>query len=295
MPTPPSFESVIITHDDERWHEAFLRFVPRIFPEISFRRWVEYGGWNERYRAFALVDGDRLVANASLERMELVRSGRRMRAWQLGAVGTEPALRSQGLQRRIMQRVFQEVPDGEPVFLFANQEVLGFYPRFGFRPVRERIFSAHVQVTPQPCSLRRLDCANVDDRALLQRVASTALPVTARFGAADYGLIVLWYWCNFYPEGLWYAADADAVFVLERRPDNVLHIADVLSARPIDLRSYLPELVTSPNPRVEFGFTPELLWPEAEPTADYTEGVLFVRGADDLPDEPFKFPLLAQT
>src|SRR5262245_58296198 len=92
-----------ITHTDNEWHEAFLQFLPRVFPRISFRHWHEYGGWDERYVAFALAQGEQLIANVSLSRMDLVLHGRALRGWQLGAVATAPEWRGRGLQRQLLE------------------------------------------------------------------------------------------------------------------------------------------------------------------------------------------------
>jgi predicted N-acetyltransferase YhbS len=290
-----SLRALTITHADTQWHGAFARFVSQIFPEIGFERWIEYGGWDERYVACALADGKRLVANLSLTRMELIVSGQRMRGWQLGAVGTEPELRGRGLQRQLMRHMFLAVQPDDVVFLFANDEVLGFYPRFGFEPVREATFEAAELVEPSGEPLRTLSMSLPDDRALLQRIAATAAPVTERFGAERYGPIVLWYACNFYADGLRYDLDADAIFVVEQRADT-LRVHDVLAASALELQAYLPRLIAAPVSRVELGFTGDRCSLAARSGAPYTQGQLFVHRQRPLQlAEPFRFPLLAQT
>jgi len=286
--------ALTITHADVNWHEAFLRFVPRVFRRISFRRWYEYGGWDERYVAFALADGDRIVANASLTRMQVVLNGARLSGWQLGSVGTDPERRGAGLQNLLLPRLLEHTRDDELVFLFANHRVLDFYPRFGFRREREQLFHAQHAALPSSSQLRTLLLESAEDRALLRRVGENAQPVTTRFGAQNYAQLVLWYWCNFYPTGLRYAPDCDAIFVVEQAGE-VLRIYDVVSAGgPLELRSYVPRLIQTPIARLEFGFTPTRFWPDAAPRADYTDSPLFVRGPQHLPELPFKFPMLAQ-
>lgn len=39
--------ALTITHDSTEWHEAFLQFVPKVFPSIGFRSWHEHGGWDD--------------------------------------------------------------------------------------------------------------------------------------------------------------------------------------------------------------------------------------------------------
>lgn len=283
-----------ISHADAHWHEAFIRYVPEVFPRVNFRRWYELGGWDERYRAFAIANDGAIVANASLQQMRIVLDGRELTGWQLGAVGVLPEWRGQGLQRRIMPRLLEAAAAEDIVFLFANEDVLDFYPRFGFRRVIESVFGAGYTVAPSATRLRRLSLDRADDRMLLARLAAQSRPVTDLFGARDYGGVLLWYWANFYQDCVHYCAEDDAIVIAEQEGD-MLCVCDILTRGPIDLPSYLPRIATSPARRVEFGFTPGQWWPDAKPLAEYTESPLFVRGALGLPNTPFKFPMLAQT
>ena len=275
-------------------HDAFIRFVPQVFRTICFRRWYEYGGWDAGYRAFAIFEGDQIVASASLQRMNLVVRGQRMTGWQLGAVGVLPDWRGRGLQRQIMEHVLAQIDSRDLVFLFANDDVLEFYPLFGFRRVTEWLFGVEIDITPAPSSLRRLKLQSAEDRALLARLAAEAQPVTERFGAEHYGGILLWYWSNFHEHNFHYHAGDDAIVVAEEDLE-VLRIIDVVAQRQIDLAAYLPQLATQPRQHVEFGFTPERYWPSATPFCEYLESPLFVLGTTVPASGPFKFPVLAQT
>lgn len=286
--------TITITHADSGWHEAFLRFAPKIFPHITFRPWYEHGGWTDRYTVFAMVEGDDIIASASLSKMELVLRGKRMQGWQLGAVGTLAEHRGRGLQQQILPRLLEQTDEGDLVFLFANHLVLDFYPRFGFERVREHLFRVEHKVAPRGNPLRTLDLASAEDRALVQRVAKQAQPATTLFGACDYGTNVLWYWSNLYRKGLRYSPELDAIFAIDQSGE-LLRIYDVLATTTVDLVSQLPRLISEPVTELELGFTPTRYFPEANPRVDHTDSPLFVRGPHHMPSEPFKFPMLAQT
>ena len=285
---------VVIDAHRVELHEAFMRYVPQVFPSISFRRWYELGGWHPGYRAFAIFEGDRIVANASLQRMNLLVRGQRVTGWQFGAVGVLPDLRGRGLQQHLMSDVLKRIDQRDLVFLFANEDVLDFYPKYGFKRVTEWLFGIEIDIEPATSSLRRLSVDSPEDRALVARIAASAQPVTERFGAEDYGGCVLWYWTQFHKDDVYYHAGDDAIVVAEEDVE-VLRIVDVLAARSIDLPAYLPQLATRPTQHVEFGFTPERYWPRAQPLCEYLESPLFVLGNANLPSGPFKFPVLAQT
>jgi GNAT superfamily N-acetyltransferase len=283
-----------ITHADREWHQAFIDFVPCVFPGISFRRWAACGGWDDAYRVFALADGERIVASASLMRMDLVLHGEPVRGWQLGAVGTDPAHRQRGLQRAILQRLLAQCPAEDLVFLFANDSVLDFYPRFGFQRQREHLFCAKHNAAPSGTPLRKLDVTSAEDRALLLRIAARAQPITTVFGARDYGRTLLWYLCNFHRDQMRYVAEHDSIIV-SAQIGATLHVYDVVTRVAFDLAGQLPHLIEAPVERLELAFTPDRDWPGAEPTREYTESPLFTRGPQQLPQIPFKYPTLAQT
>jgi GNAT superfamily N-acetyltransferase len=290
-----SLRAITIDHrSDSAWHHAFIRYVPRIFPRASFKGWYELAGWDEGYCAIALADGDEIVANASVQRMSVILDGRKLTGWQFGAVGVIPSWRGKGLQREIMPRALALAAPADFVFLFANDNVLDFYPRYGFRRVIEHVHVADISIAPSPHRARKLLLSSAADRDLILRVASDARPVTTLFGAKDYGRVLLWYWTNYYQDGFYYDERFDALAVVEQEP-GMIRVCDVLSARAVHLPEVLAALIAEPIHRVEFGFTPELLWPDARPAHPYTDSPLFVRGEFTLPATPFKYPVLAQT
>jgi GNAT superfamily N-acetyltransferase len=285
---------VVIDSHRVELHEAFLNFVPRVFPSISFRRWNELGGWHSDYRAFALFEGDEIIANASLQRMQLIVAGQPVTGWQFGAVGVLPDWRGRGLQRQLLNHVLSRIDQRDLVFLFANDDVLDFYPLFGFRHVTEWLHGVDVHIEPRQSDLRRMSLDAAEDRALLARLAAIAPPVSDRFAAVDYGGILLWYWTNFHQHHFYYHASDDAIVVAEE-DQEVLRVLDVIAQGPIDLADYLPQLVSRATDHIEFGFTPEKYWPSATPICEYLESPLFVLGDPALPAGAFKFPVLAQT
>jgi ribosomal protein S18 acetylase RimI-like enzyme len=283
-----------ITANDREWHEAFHDYIARVFPSVSFRRWAELGGWQENYRVLALVVEDRIVASVSLTRMSVVLGGCEVRGWQLGAVGTDPNYRGRGLQHSLMQHALAQPEADDLVFLFANEQVLGFYPRFGFRRVRESVFALEHRARPAGTPLRALTPDSGEDRALIARIAQAAATPTTLFGARGYGSIVLWYICNFHRDHVRYVPEHDALIVAERAGSTLL-VYDVLARAPFDVAQQLPRLLDAPIDRIQLFYSPERDWPSARPTREYRESPLFVRGPHAMPQEPFKFPALAQT
>ena len=286
-----------ITRTDTQWHTPFFRFIREIFPRatgMSWDLWEKYFGWDDRYEVLALVLDGGLVATMGRTRMRLVVDGEERAGIQLGAVATRADLRGRGLARALMGWMTEELehPD-QPVILFANDSVLEFYPRFGFRRVMQTRFVAKAPIRPAGNPVKPFDIANPGDRARLAALAARA-PVSGwRFGARDYYSILLWHLTN-RPHRAFWLEDLDGWIATETK-DERLMILDAIANRPRPLREILPCVIDRPIAEATFGFDPEALWPAADLNLSAeTDHPLFVRGLD-LADGPLRFPDLAQT
>jgi predicted N-acetyltransferase YhbS len=283
-----------VAHTDTAGQDAFLRYIPRVFPRFDFRPWYLRGGWTSAYEAFALAQADEIVANVSVMRMRLLIGGREVRGAQLGAVGCVPEMRGQGLMRPLLERVLAQLEsEAELLFLYANDGVLDFYPRFGFRQVRESVFELERPLEPALDPAPRLDLDDPSQRAAWLTACASSLPPTERFGMRDYGSAALWHACVFYPHAVHVLSEGDTYAVAVQRGDT-LHLLDLAAPRRFDLLPVLPRLIREPIARVRFGFCPELWCPMAR-AVEPSDEALFIRGALALPAEPFKLPTLAQT
>jgi len=287
-------EPVRIAHADTALHEAFLRYVPRVFPGLDFRPWYARGGWTPAYESHGLLEGDALVANVSVMRMRAIVDGCELRAAQLGAVGTVPEARGRGLQRALMERVLPELSDStDLVFLYANDGVLDFYPRFGFRRVEEATFELDVALQPAADQAPRLDLDSPAQVAAWMSACAGSLAPTERFGLRDYGAVALWHASVFYPSDVRVLSECECYAVGVQRGDTLV-LLDLAAPRHFDLFPALPRLIDAPVSRVRFGFCPERWCPAARAVGPWDDA-LFVRTEVPLPAVPFKLPALAQT
>jgi ribosomal protein S18 acetylase RimI-like enzyme len=287
-------ESVLLTHADTERHSAFFRYVQRIFPGLDFDPWYLRGGWTPAYEVHAVADGGELLAAVAVTRTTAIVAGREHRGAQLGAVGVVPEVRGRGLMRPLLDRVLDQLePEVDLFHLHANDTVLDFYPRFGFRRVEETDFELAVALAPGPIPAPRLDLDDSSGRIAWLETCARALPPTERFGMRDYGSVALWHASVLHPRAVRVLARGDAYAVAVQRGDT-LHLLDLAAPRRFDLLSILPALLEAPIARVRFGFCPEGWCPAARPTGPHDDA-LFVRTALALPTEPVLLPALAQT
>ena len=117
---------------NEVLRKSFMELAMKTF-SLNFRRWCEDGYWTERYIPYVLADGDRVIANVSVNRMDMLWRGQAKQYIQIGTVMTDEAYRGKGLSKFLIETVLHDWKDRcDAIYLFANRTVLDFYPKFGF-------------------------------------------------------------------------------------------------------------------------------------------------------------------
>ena len=138
------FEYVTDYRDDAKLRGQFDELTREVFEGFSLEPWYKAGYWDDSYVCHSFLDRatGQMVANASVSRLVMRVQGEDLLGFQIGTVATRASFRGQGLSRALMERVLAQVGE-QPVFLFANESVLDFYPKFGFRrmPVQSIAFS----------------------------------------------------------------------------------------------------------------------------------------------------------
>ena len=263
---------------------------------FDFENWYRQGYWTDQFRCFSLADHGRIVANTSASTFNFVICGQQRKAVQIGAVMTHADYRGQGLAARLMNRVLKE-HDGKCdfMFLFANETVLNFYPKFGFDRIGQNVFTLCGDTYAANTSgLRRLDLAQPGDMTLMHRLASTRVPVSQQFGVSnDLGVLSFWLTGPF-AKDIWYLAEQDIAVVL-RQKEDATHIYDILSPRQVAQNDVLHQVITAGTRKVQLHFTPDGSIPNVEVSEWRSEDGLFIKPATfQLPRE-FTIPALSIT
>jgi len=114
---------------------------------LNFENWYQMGYWGDNYAPYSVLEDGKIVANVSLNRTDMVIGGQRRRLYQLGTVMTCPEYRKRGYIRCLMAEIEKDIADADGVYLFANDSVLEFYPKFGFEKNREFLYTRSVTQT----------------------------------------------------------------------------------------------------------------------------------------------------
>jgi hypothetical protein len=289
-----ALQVIRITADDTRWHSRFFSFVGQVFAGLDFRLWAERGGWDSRYEVFAMVEDGRILATVGRSRMDFVINDKNVPGFQLGAVATHVERRHEGLSRRLIECVLDGVGADQPIILFANDTVLDFYPRFGFKRTRQKRFIAIITRDPAGPRARPFAIENPTDRSRLAHLCARAEAPGSALSARNYYHILLWH-LTYRPIQAFWLDGVDAFVVIEASGGRLV-VHECIADRRFDLFAVLPHLITEPVSEVEFGFDPAAWLSKCEvDVSDDDEALLFVRGDAISPAEPFRFPNLAQT
>lgn len=232
--------------------KAFIGFMVRIFG-LDLSLWDESGFWDFNYRPFSFFDGALLVANVCVYSMDMVIRGKRCRVAQISAVGTIPEYRRRGLGAKLMRSALEWARDRHDyIFLFADEEVYGFYDACGFRLTDE--YKARMTVSGQRARSRcvKLDMQKSDNIRKVYSLASKRQPVSDILGVDNQRLFM--FWCLYaLRDHINYIPDLD-ILVLCDRNNGMLTVFDIVGARIPSFAEIYPYIRDPCDETVDFLF-----------------------------------------
>jgi hypothetical protein len=189
------------------------------------------------------------------------------------------------------------------MYLFSNETVLEFYPKFGFKAVEEHIFSIDFPLdfptdfnmnfsnftnptTPTPSSLaqasiRKLDVCQAEDLRLITKFASERLPVSQRFGTNNTKGIVMYYCLNVFSDHIYYLENEDVIAIYQQE-NNQMDVFDIISINVINemnIHNILTTIADKDTEKITFHFTPD--YEGIELKGEINNDGLFVRATGD--------------
>ena len=252
------------------------------------------GFWNDKYEPYSLLDGDKVIANVSVNKIELLINGESKQAVQIGTVMTHPAYRGRGLSAFLMKQVLTDYQDADIFYLFANSTVLDFYPKFGFRSVEEHQAVMDIDFKGEGRNLQKLDMNRPDDSAFIYKLAESKTPVSNRFSTTNTADLLMFYCIYVFPQDIYYLAEEE-VIILMKKEGTDLHLFDVISETKIDIERLVLKLASPETQRVYFHFTVDENINKITSEIYKSDEVLFVKTKEglELPAQ-FKHPQTSQ-
>lgn len=162
--------------------------------------------------------------------------------------------RNHGLSRWLIEKILDEWKEMcDAFYLYANDNVLNFYPKFGF--VKQQEYQASKMVTPMKAEIRKLDMNSRNDRKLLHDKYNLSNPFSDLKMVNNNGLI-MFYCSQFMKENVYYIHQYDLVVVTEYDADNLI-CYDVFGNTDVTLHEILSVMAKEDTKVSILGFTPK--------------------------------------
>ncbi|MCR2822840.1 GNAT family N-acetyltransferase [Lederbergia panacisoli] len=274
--------------------KSFNELANHIFG-IDFEEWYQKGYWDGHYIPFSYVDGNHVIANVSVNLLNLLIDGERKIAVQIGTVMTHSDYRNKGLSGALMRKVMAEYEGKcDFIYLFANQSVLDFYPKFGFKAVEEDEFSIDFKAEEaSPANIRKLDIKNPKDLNFIHQFVSERAPLSQKFCTENAIGVLMFYCLSVFPNDI-YFIEKENVIVLFKKEHDHIHIFDIVSKNEIDIQQILCEISDDATRKIIFHYTPD--YPNIQIGRKKYSGseVLFVKSNNDSFPRHIKHPITSQ-
>lgn len=240
-----------VYRNDAALRQSFNALAEAVFG-LNFENWYQNGFWGDNYEPYSVVEEGKVVANVSLNRTDMVIDGERKRLYQLGTVMTADGYRNRGYIRAVMAEIEKDIRDADGVYLFANDSVLEFYPKFGFVPEKEHIYTKTVSQSGE-CRMKQISMDNAAGWETLHKaMAASTFPAACRM--VDNDGLIFFYVSQFMQDSVYYDEMLDAWVIAEREGDELL-IHNVFSPMQISLDDVV-KAFGSDIKTVKLGFTP---------------------------------------
>ena len=255
-------EIQIVKHykDNATLRNSFNELAKKTF-DLDFEDWYQNGYWGAKYNPYSVVLDGKVVANVSVNQTDFLWGGVKKHFIQLGTVMTDVSYRKKGLIRRIMEEIetdYGEQADG--MYLFANDSVLDFYPRFGFRQAKEFQYHKKLSGIVSPCGGSNAPSGMVQI-PMGDRTARDALEQAIR-SSVPYGNpqmvenpeLIMFYVTKFMQENVYYDKNND-IYVIAEIEEGNLFLHNIFSRRQRDINEVIKAFGRDIN-EVTLGFTP---------------------------------------
>ncbi|WP_342414672.1 GNAT family N-acetyltransferase [Paenibacillus sp. FSL R10-2782] len=241
--------------DDLKIRKSFNQLAKQSF-DLNFEVWHQLGFWDEKYIPYVLLDGDCVVANVSVSLMDFSLSGEQKKFIQIGTVMTDPNYRNQGLSRFLIERVLQDWHGNcDAMYLFANDDVKEFYPKFGFAAAQEYQCIRKAPIKSMDVPVKKLNMEATSDLQLLKRKCSSLNPYSYFSMKSSEGLI-LFYCTSFFKDKVFYIPLYDTIVIMDFE-ENIMNCYDIFGTGDIPMELILSVVMEKETKKIVFGFTPE--------------------------------------
>lgn len=240
--------------DNDEFRNSFNSLTKKTYG-FDFEEWYQNGYWQDRYIPYALLDGNKVVSNVSVNVIDFIVKGEKKRYIQIGTVMTDQEYRKQGLNRFLLEKVLEDWEGKcDLIYLFANDSVIDFYPKFGFVSAPEFQSTKKISVENSTSLAKRLNMSEDADRNFLVSIINKSVALS-QLAMYDNTSLIMFYCTSFMDEDVYYIQDLDTIVIADYDED-VLYLNDVFSKTDTSIDDIISAMVIKEIKQVVLGFTP---------------------------------------
>lgn len=236
--------------DNDKMRKSLNKLTENTFG-FNFEDWYSNGFWRDKFIPHSLVDEDKVIAHVSVSLMDFDLDGTEKHYIQIGTVMTDKNYRGQGLSRYLMERVIDEYKENsDGIYLFGNDSVINFYPKFGFIRSKEYQYSKDVYSIN---NIKKIQQVDMSDKVKCEDFFNTVSNSVSndRFTMNNLGLIAFW---TRWSSSVYYLADQDTYIIADVKGEN-LFIKQIIASHKVNLETVINSFGNDIK-KVTLGFTP---------------------------------------
>jgi ribosomal protein S18 acetylase RimI-like enzyme len=265
--------------DNEALRKSFNELSQNTFG-INFEEWYQKKLWNNRYECYSIKVGDKIVSNASVSKLQFAIEDERKTALQIGTVMTDEAFKGKGLAKQLMNFVLEKFENEyDIIYLFANNSVAQFYPKFGFERLKQyQIYSTEKIEPNTKYKFRKLNMDDLDDLSILKELGINRICNSRKFDVINGHEVMFWYCLNVFRDNVYYDENERIIVIFTVDGDKV-NIHDIVLTEKKNFREIVGSLITNEINEVSFDFNIDADNIELRERAiDEDNNILFVKG-----------------
>ena len=206
--------------NNEVLRASFNRLAEKTFG-LNFENWYRNGFWKDNYIPYSVVIDGEVVSNVSVNACNMNYKGKLVKLIQLGTIMTDDDYRGKGYARALMEEVMKDY-DGkvDGIYLFANDSVLEFYPKFGFKEAKEYQFTKEVTISGE-CTAENVPLRDKIDFDRTVEILDTKKQ-NAQLYMVDNPGLYMFYLSQFMTENLFYIEECNSYAIAEVEDDTLI-------------------------------------------------------------------------
>ena len=206
--------------NNEVLRASFNRLAEKTFG-LNFENWYRNGFWKDNYIPYSVVIDGEVVSNVSVNACNMNYKGKLVKLIQLGTIMTDDDYRGNGYARALMEEVLKDY-DGkvDGIYLFANDSVLEFYPKFGFKEAKEYQFTKEVTISGE-CTAQNVPLRDKIDFDRTVEILDTKKQ-NAQLYMVDNPGLYMFYLSQFMTENLFYIEECNSYAIAEVEDDTLI-------------------------------------------------------------------------